>query len=150
MSLSSSSELNTTSHLLFVLPSHSYPAFTDKGQEADLVTELAFFSYSHMLTILPFSSPAGLPPAPAPPLGRQPLCVRHSPYQGHCPWPHHGCRWVSTVAFTAWEALVSWVGTGSHEPGAMLCLLEVVSSPLRRCNSPGNPTGECDIGGGKG
>jgi hypothetical protein len=40
--------------------------------------------------------------------------------------------------------------TENHEPGAMQCPLEVVSSPLRRCNSPGNPKGECDIGGAGG
>lgn len=94
-------QLSTASHLPYILLSHSYPALTDKSQGADLATELAFLSHSHMLTILPFSSTAGLPPAPASALGRQPLCVRHSTHQGHCPWPHHGCRWVATEAFIA-------------------------------------------------
>lgn len=67
---------------------------TQKATGTDSASVL-FFSrpLPQVLTVAPFLPlAAGLPPAPAPPLGRQPLRVRHCAHQGHCPRPHHGRR----------------------------------------------------------
>lgn len=51
-------------------------------------------SPTRVLTLAPFlpTPAAGLPPPPAPAMGRQSLRVRHRAHQRHCSGPHHGCR----------------------------------------------------------
>lgn len=148
MSPSPSIQLSTASHLPFILPSHSYPTYTNKGHGADLTTELAFFSYSHMLTILPSFLPSRTVTCTCTCGGQTtPMCqARYTPRT-----PPLASSWVQVGGYSGFyslrEAPVSWMRTESREPRATLCPLEVVSSPLRRCNSPGNPKGECDIGG---